>query len=234
MSRLVRAAGVCVCLLGGTTCRSETTPAAPSTTLTGTLQAFSAKGDDYSYYLDIALTAAGGTGATASSADVTLSSPLSKFTAHLALPLARLAAGAAVTEPRIVVPNQTGHPLADTVSMTVNYVDDGGRTGSLLVSASLPACQAFFFHASCAKTNLQVGEVSACSGSVEFGCQPMFEPVDASQIQWQSAAPSIATMTQDFRLIGVSNGTTTLTGAYSGVSMAIPVCVGPLCGASGR
>jgi hypothetical protein len=62
----------------------------------------------------------------------------------------------------------------------------------------------------------------------------MFEPINASQIQWTSGAPNIATMTSDFKLLGVSNGSTTLTGTYSGVSRAIPVCVGTGCAAAGR
>jgi hypothetical protein len=230
MNRLTRAISVCVCLVGATTCRSETTAAGPSTVLSGTVQAFSAKGDDFSYFLDISLTAVGPDNATVTSVDVTVAAPSSSFVAHSGLSLPQsVTAGATISEPRIVIPNQSGQPYTVGLSVLVKYTDDRGRSGSLILTAAAPSCQAFVFQAACANTHLQVGETSPCSGFVEFGCQPLFEPVASSQIQWQSTAPGIATMTSDFQLIGVSNGSATLTGSYSGVSTAIPVCIGPQC-----
>jgi hypothetical protein len=211
------------------------TPLSPSTALTGTLEVFSAKGDDFAYFFDVTVTAMGLTGATVTAVDATITTPTSSFTRRLDLTFPqRIAAGATVAEPRAVIPNQPGQAYAGTLSVTVTYTDDSGRSGSLKLTETAPTCQIFYFGASCVRTALQVGETSACSGFVEYGCQPMFMPLSAGQIQWHSDAPNIATMTSDFKLIGVSNGSTTLTGTFTGVSKAIPVCVGPQCSAGGQ
>jgi hypothetical protein len=234
MRILARVALASVVLLLAAACRGEA-PLAPSTALSGTLQTFSAKGDDYAYFFDVTLTAMGLTGATVTSIDATITSPSSSFTRHLDLTFPqRVAAGATVAEPRVVIPNQTGQAYATTLLVTAAYTDDSGRTGSLKLTEAAPTCQIFYFGASCARTRLQAGETSTCSGFVEYGCQPMFMPLSAGQIQWRSDAPSIATMTSDFNLIGVSNGSTTVTGTFTGVSRAIPVCVGPQCAPAAR
>lgn len=227
-----RAFAVSIALLAAA-CGGDT-PTAPSTTLTGTLQAFSAKGDDFTYFLDVTLTAAGGAGATVTSIGATVTTPTAPLVSQSDALAQAVAPGATVSEPRIAVRGQGGLAYATSISVTVSYVDDRGRKGSLLLTTSPPTCQTFLFAATCAQTRLQVGESSTCSGFVEFGCQPMFEPLTAAQIQWRSDAPNIATMSTDFHLVGVANGSATLTGTFNSVSSAIHVCVGPQCAPLGR
>ena len=231
-ARRVRAIALIVCSLFAPTCGSRSEPVVQSTTLSGPLEAFSAKGDDFVYYLRPTLTA-GGVGATITSMDATIVAQPASFTVGLGLPLQpRVGAGATVVQASdLVATNQTGRAYATAVSIAVNYIDDAGRTGTLHLDAAIPSCLAFTFGAVCAKTKLAVGESSSCSGGIEFGCQPNYLPLTADQIQWQSKAPEIATMSSALRLTGVSNGSTTLTGTYGHVSSSMPVCVGPQCSA---
>lgn len=212
-----------------------TGPASPKATavsdaLSGTLSVNVDRADDFGYRVELEIQEIGGLGVTMGKAELTLSAPGGTIVKPFDLIASKSLTASGGASQLLTFPNQPGLPLATTATAVIPYVDNLGRTGSLAVTKTVQACWNSY-EAHCAATHLEAGQNAVCSGGIEW-CSPMHLPLSGSQIQWQSTAPAVATVSKDGTLSGISNGSAVIVasfGSLAAVSHTFSVCVGPAC-----
>lgn len=218
------ARAVAVLLLGfATAC--DRNPAAPqsSTALSGSMQMFATRGDDYAYTAVLMLTA-GDVAATVTNVRLSVTTTPTPLVTEVAAPSDGAVAAGTYKELRLSVANSGGRAYPSIATAVVTYTDALGRSGTLSLDATVPSCVVFTYAARCSPSTLPLGNSASCSGFLEYGCQPMYFPINGSEISWTAASPGIVSFSGGV-MTAIGRGTTTITGAYSGQTSTSTIVV---------